>query len=64
MLKSLGIVAGGIFIGAFGMEMIRKKYPEGLDKLYATINGVTAKAKKAFMEGYYNALKGEPARAA
>ena len=64
MLKGLGFLASGIFIGAVGMEIIRKKYPECLDKLYATVNRVTAKAQKAFMEGYYSALKGkEPAGA-
>lgn len=65
MLKGLGILAGGIFVGACGMEIIRKKYPEGLDNLYATINRATTKAKEAFMEGYYSALKvGEPVPAA
>jgi len=65
MLKGVAILASGIFIGAAGMEIVRKKYPENLDKLYARINGAATKAKQAFVEGYHSALKGaEPARAA
>jgi len=65
MLKSVAILASGIFVGAAGMQIFAKKYPESLDKLYATMARVKANAKQAFMEGYHSALKGtEPAGAA
>ena len=65
MLKGLGILASGIFVGAVGMEIIHKKYPEGLDKLHVTMNELTAKVRGAFMDGYYSAVKpGETAKAA
>ena len=65
MLKGLGILATGIFVGAVGMEIIRKKHPESLNKLYAMKNGTITRVKKEFMKGYHSALKGEePARAA
>ena len=65
MLKGMAILASGIFIGAAGMEIVRKKYPESVNKLYAAMNRGKANAKQAFMEGYHGALKGaEPATAA
>jgi len=56
MLKSMAILASGIFIGAAGMEIVRKKYPESMNKLYAAMNRGKANAKQAFMEGYHGAL--------
>ena len=64
MFKGLWIVAVGIFVGAAGMEIICKRYSKSLDEPHATTSGRITKAKKAFMEGDYGALKGEePARA-
>lgn len=56
MFKGLGILAGGIFIGAVGVEVVRKTCPGCLDRLYAKVGGLTGAAKEAFMEGYHGAL--------
>lgn len=56
MLKGLGIVAGGIFVGAIGAEIVRKACPDGLDKLYSKVGELTGAAKEAFLGGYHNAL--------
>jgi len=57
MIKSLGILIGGVFIGAVGVEVICKKYPEALDKLYAKTCEAASRAKEAFKEGYANAVQ-------
>ena len=55
MFKELGIMIGGIFVGAVGVELIRKKYPDALDKLYTKTREITLEAKEAFKKGYENA---------
>jgi hypothetical protein len=57
MIKSLGILVGGIFVGAVGAEILRKKYPETLDKLCSKACGITSGAKEAFKNGYDKATK-------
>ena len=57
MLKSLGILIGGVFIGAVGVEVVRNKYPESLDKLYAKICETASGAKEAFKKGYADAVQ-------
>jgi len=57
MIKSLGILIGGVFIGAVGVEVICKKYPEALDKLHAKICEAASGAKEAFKKGYANAVE-------
>ncbi len=57
MIKSLGILIGGIFVGAVSVEVIRKNYPEALDKLYAKSRKMTSGAKEAFKKGYANAVQ-------
>ena len=57
MIKSLGILVGGVFIGAVGVEIIRKKYPEALEKLYAKTCEAASGAKEAFTKGYSNAVQ-------
>jgi len=54
MFKELGIIIGGIFVGAVGAEIIRKKYPNALDKLYTKTREITLEAKEAFKKGYEN----------
>ena len=58
MLKSLGILIGGVFVGAVSVEVVRKKYPDALDKLYARTREIAYEAKEAFKNGYRKA--GEP----
>lgn len=62
MIKSLGIIIGGIFIGAMGMEIIHKKYPKALNNRYKKVRKITSgvkeickDVKEAFKAGYENA---------
>ena len=57
MIKSLGILIGGIFVGAVGMEVIRKKCPDVLDKLHTRTCEITSGVKEAFMKGYESAMR-------
>ena len=59
MIKSLGILIGGVFIGAVGVEVIRKKYPEALDNLYAKTRETVSGAKEAFKKGYASAVESQ-----
>ena len=56
MFKSLGVLLGGIFVGAVGVEIVRRQYPDALDKLYSRTREVTSEAKEAFKNGYRNAV--------
>jgi len=55
MLKSLGILIGGVFVGAVSIEVVRRKYPDGLDKLYKKTREVASEVKDAFKNGYEKA---------
>ena len=61
MIKSLGILIVGVFVGAVGAEVIRKKYPEASDKLYAKTREMVSGAKEAFKKGYANAVQSRQA---
>ena len=61
MIKSLGILIGGVFVGAVGVEIINKKYPDVLDKLCAKTCEITSGIKEAFKNGYENATRPQPA---
>jgi len=63
MLKTLGILIGGVFVGAVSIEVIRKKYPHTVDKLHAKARQITSEAKEAFKNGYQNATQPKPAAA-
>ena len=63
MIKALGILAGGIFVGAVGAEVVRKKYPDALDKLCARTREMASGAKEAFRSGYKNATRPKAAAA-
>lgn len=52
MAKTLGILLGGVFVGAVGMEVLRRKYPDCVHKLCAKVKQATLAAKQAFKEGY------------
>jgi hypothetical protein len=57
MVKSLGILIGGIFVGAVGAEIIRKKCPKAMNGVYAKTCEVTSGIKEAFKKGYANAMQ-------
>ncbi|MHC4104044.1 MAG: hypothetical protein ACYSRR_07145 [Planctomycetota bacterium] len=57
MVKSLGILIGGIFVGAVGAEIIRKRCPEAMDSVYAKACEITSEVKEAFKNGYANAMQ-------
>ncbi len=63
MLKSLGILIGGVFVGAVSVEVVRRKCPDALDKLYAKTREVASEVKEAFKNGYKNASQTKPAAA-
>ena len=55
MLKTLGILIGGVFVGAVSAEVVRKKYPDTMDKMRAKARQITSEAKESFKNGYQNA---------
>jgi len=57
MFKSLGALLGGIFVGAVGVEIVRKKYPDALNQFYSRTREIASEAKEAFKSGYHNAVK-------
>ncbi len=57
MVKCLGILIGGIFVGAVGAEIIRKKYPKAMKSMYAKTCEITSGVKEAFKKGYANAMQ-------
>jgi len=61
MVKSLGVLLGGVFVGAVGMELMRKKYPNTLDGLYGKARYATHGAIEAFRKGYENAVNAKSA---
>ena len=61
MLKGVGILIGGIFVGEVGVEVIRKKYPDALDKLCTRTREIASEAKEAFKKGYENAVRSREA---
>ena len=67
MLKTFGVVLGGIFAGAVAVEIVRAKCPATLDKFYAKVNDLAAGIKEGFKEGYCSVSKSaeavEPAEA-
>ena len=61
MFKSLGILIGGIFVGAVGAEIIRKKYPNAMEEVCAKTCEMTSGVKEAFKKGYANAMQSQQA---
>ena len=61
MLKSLGILIGGVFIGAVSVEVVRRMCPDALDKLYARTREIASEAKEAFKNGYEKVSQPRPA---
>lgn len=56
MLKSLGILMCGVFIGAVGSEIIYKKYPDTVNEMYDKARKMTSGIKDAFKNGYESAM--------
>ena len=54
MFNSLGAVIGGIFLGAVGVEIVRRKSPGAIDKFYAKTREITSGITEAFKRGYEN----------
>jgi len=52
MLKDLGILLGGVFVGAVVMEIVRKKCPNAGAKLYSKVGNAGNGLKEAFKAGY------------
>ena len=77
MIKCLGILIGGIFVGAVGIEIINRKYPDflhnvpdtlgkvpdALGKLSAKTCDMASGIKEAFKRGYENASHPEAVQA-
>ena len=63
MLKGLGILIGGVFVGAVSVEVVRKKCPDALDKLYNRTREVASEVKDAFKNGYEKASQPRPTAA-
>ena len=63
MIKTLGILAGGVFVGAVCVEIVRRKYPRALEELYAKTRKMASEAKQAFKNGYGNATLPKAAKA-
>lgn len=61
MVKSLGILIGGVFVGAVSAEIIRKKYPKAMNNVYAKTCEITSGVKEAFKKGYANAMQSQQA---
>ena len=57
MLKTLGILIGGIFVGAVGVEVVHKKYPEAVNSICTKTREVVSEVKEAFRSGYNSATK-------
>jgi len=61
MIRSLGILIGGVFVGAVFAEIIRKKYPKAMNNVYAKTCEITSGVKEAFKKGYANAMQSQQA---
>ncbi len=58
MIKTFGVIIGGIFVGAVGAEIIRQKYPKSLSKAYTKTCELASEAKSAFVNGYKKVTQG------
>ncbi len=55
MLKELGILFAGVFVGAVGAELIRKSSPKLVNNVGQKSREAISNLKKAFMGGYESA---------
>ena len=64
MLRVVALVLGGVFVGAVAMEVVHKRYPDRLDKLYSKVGNFASGIKNGFKEVYKSVAKTqEPAQA-
>ena len=61
MIKTMGILIGGIFIGAVGAEIVRKNYSKTVKSVYDKTCNITSGVKEAFNKGYANAMQSQEA---
>ncbi|MBW7990937.1 MAG: hypothetical protein FVQ84_13105 [Planctomycetes bacterium] len=61
MIKSMGILIGGIFIGAVGAEIICKNYSKTIKSVYDKTCSITSGITEAFNKGYANAMQSQEA---
>ena len=59
MGKCLGVLIGGIFVGAVGMEILRRQCPAAIDKFYKKTKEVTSGVQEAFKAGYEKVTRPE-----
>ena len=57
MLKSLGPLLVGIFVGAVAMEIIGRKFPDARERIHARFRDIASRMKAAIKEGYGAAAK-------
>ena len=59
MGKGLCVMIAGIFVGAVGMEILRRTCPQALDKLSAKVREAASGAAEAFKAGYEKVTRPE-----
>jgi len=52
MLKIIGVLAGGIFVGAVGMELVYEKYPKTVTKFRKKVRRAIWETKDTIRDGY------------
>ncbi len=61
MFKGIAILIGGVFVGAFGVAIVRRGWPNGFDNLYSKVGEFGDSAKDAFMDGYHGSISEQEA---
>ena len=61
MGKALGVMIAGVFVGAVGMEILRRTCPGAIDKLYGKVRETASGAAEAFKAGYEKVTRPEEA---
>jgi len=61
MLNTLGVVLAGAFIGAVGMEVVNRKCPDAMNKMYTKVKETTSELRVAFKNGYDNSSRAKAA---
>ncbi|NQV31176.1 MAG: hypothetical protein HQ515_00695 [Phycisphaeraceae bacterium] len=56
MLKIIGVLAGGIFVGAVGIEIIGEKYPRMMAKARKKVRRGIWETKDTLRDGYHKVI--------